>query len=861
VSWFRWVALERVDDTVIHLTVVTRFLKNYRTKALLCLLFALFIGIYFWSPLIEARFSIIDDHDIVSFIGQRERLPLSEIPKVMLDRTEIGKWGAEQRFRPSYYSLYLLQASVFGKHPSAWYTFNIVIALLFYVVLAIVGLRITAPIVVFGFLSYELSQSYWADIFARLGVGETYDVLGVSICAIGVMLGLRKNFTGVACALVAIGIVIAAGAKENFVLLAVVPLWILTMRASTVTAAGKLWLIGAMLYSVVIAAIVFAGVYNAGHDYYDHSISPTNTLHLIVQFFQKIDVWVWILSCALFWLIIRVAEHKGLLRPAVSQKLKAYVAAAVILLLVYSSQFVFYSGDFLYNEGRYLFPTVLARDVSILIASIIITKLIVGNTGRSSWGAVASLITAGCFLFATVAGWDWDHNRLSAQQRVIESKEFTGKVQAGAAFLKEHPSAALILNSHSAWDFEPVYSINQYMRAAGISNPIALKINNYSSDALRRDSNPLVPVLAADLEDVQAKGGKGGWSGFVPLESIPKKAGCYSYGLYGPPAANCVAGEIIWPPGKSVEQISYDGQILSFARDGNGSNYLRSGWSQAEDWGVWSDGPTATVVLADAALAGKPNVELAIEARGFVKQGQTNQRVHVRVNGVDAGELLLGWDITSTSLAIPAEALKSSLLQIELVPETPISPATAGISSDQRLLGIGLKSLQLGAVQPKEVKQDVKPDQFSYEGQILSFARDGNGSNYLRSGWSQAEDWGVWSDGPIATVVLADAALAGKPNVELAIEARGFVTQSQPKQRVSVRVNGVDAGELSLRWDITSTSLQVPAQALQSSLLQIELVPETPISPATTGASSDQRLLGIGLKSLQLRDITTQVRQ
>jgi hypothetical protein len=34
----------------------------------------------------------------------------------------------------------------------------------------------------------------------------------------------------------------------------------------------------------------------------------------------------------------------------------------------------------------------------------------------------------------------------------------------------------------------------------------------------------------------------------------------------------------------------------------------------------------------------------------------------------------------------------------ELVPETPISPATAGTSPDKRLLGIGLKSLQLKGV-------------------------------------------------------------------------------------------------------------------------------------------------------------------
>jgi hypothetical protein len=159
--------------------------------------------------------------------------------------------------------------------------------------------------------------------------------------------------------------------------------------------------------------------------------------------------------------------------------------------------------------------------------------------------------------------------------------------------------------------------------------------------------------------------------------------------------------------------------------------------------------------------------------------------------------------------------------------------------------------------QIEEVKPDQFLDQFRYDGQILSFATGGNGSNYLRSGWSQTEDWGAWSDGPSATVLLADAALAGKQNVELVIEARGFVSQSQPKQRVRVRVNGADAGELLLDWDITSTSLQVPTEAMRSSVLQIELVPETPMSPATIGTSSDKRLLGVGLKSLQLRDGTT----
>jgi LPS sulfotransferase NodH len=191
--------------------------------------------------------------------------------------------------------------------------------------------------------------------------------------------------------------------------------------------------------------------------------------------------------------------------------------------------------------------------------------------------------------------------------------------------------------------------------------------------------------------------------------------------------------------------------------------------------------------------------------------------------------------------------IKRGALERMIRSSSPYSHPTCGLND---IAGFR-ESLKRRAFLP----EDVKPEQFSYDGQILSFAGDGNGSKYLLSGWSKAEGWGVWSDGPVATVVLADAALASKGNVQLVIEARGFVTLSQPTQRVQVRVNGADVGELWLGWDIRSGSLQVPAEALTSSLLQIDLVPQTPISPEKTGTSSDKRLLGVGLKSLQLREL------
>src|SRR5262245_33584601 len=117
----------------------------------LCLLFTVLTSLYYWSPLLRAQWSMQDDHDIFRFIGQREQLPLGEIPNVLATKTEIGAMGALLRFRPSYFVLHLFQSSIFGKHPSAWYAVHIAMAVVFSSVLCVVALRVASPIVVLGF--------------------------------------------------------------------------------------------------------------------------------------------------------------------------------------------------------------------------------------------------------------------------------------------------------------------------------------------------------------------------------------------------------------------------------------------------------------------------------------------------------------------------------------------------------------------------------------------------------------------------------------------------------------------------------------------------------------------------------------
>jgi hypothetical protein len=655
-----------------------------------CLLFTVLTSLYYWSPLLRAEWSMADDHDIFRFIGERDHLPLREIPNVLATKTEIGAMGSLLRFRPSYFALTVLQSSIFGKHPSAWYALHIAVAVIFAGVLCGAALRVASPIVVLGFMGYELSREYWGDIFARLGAGEAYAALGLAIVVLAVMTGLSRKFTGGVCAAVAIGSAIAAGSKENFVLLAAVPVWLLCRRPSTVTVTGKAWLVIGALYSLFIAIVVLRGVSHAGHDFYFHAISIGNSLQAFGQTLQQATVWIWIGGVSALWLTVRLQHQRGRIGSAESQILNRYVLALVLLLILYASQIVFYSGQDVIDKGvRYLFPQALAKDFALLLAVTVILRVVDAPEGGSRSGVRLAVICATCFL---LGAWpDLNQNHLSAVDRVEASREWTKKVHDGVTYLKDHPSAGLILNSHDPLDIEPVNAITEMMRSDGVVNPIAIQINGYSSVALEHSADPLLPVLARQLEEIQAQGRAGGT--FDPLARISTLANCYSFGLNGPPATRCERAEI-WPSGQFVLP-EYSGGILSFRKRGNGVRYLASGWSQPEAWGIWSDGPVATVVVKGVSTAVHENMQLVINARGFVVQRKDRQMVHVRINDQEAGVLALGWDIGSTRLAVPSEALPSHVWKIELVPDSPLSPAVLGRSSDRRRLGIGLASLEL----------------------------------------------------------------------------------------------------------------------------------------------------------------------
>lgn len=121
---------------------------------------------------------------------------------------------------------------------------------------------------------------------------------------------------------------------------------------------------------------------------------------------------------------------------------------------------------------------------------------------------------------------------------------------------------------------------------------------------------------------------------------------------------------------------------------------LVSGWGRVEDWGAWSEGAEAEVLLRVPPEARA----LSIEAAAFVQPSHTSQRVEVSINGVAA----LSTQFTrlqDNTLELP---LTSAMREVSGVdgqvrvhfhfPDA-ISPKALGLGTDERVMALGLKSL------------------------------------------------------------------------------------------------------------------------------------------------------------------------
>ena len=471
---------------------------------------------------LQALWGIIDDHEIMLFLGEDGKLPLHEIPSWLM-QTEVGAWGAHARYRPTYYLLRLLETAVWGKNPMLWYACRVVL-----VGLAMVIWRrlVTGPLGKLGaalLCMYTLTFPYWDEFTGRLGPSETYVIIGLPIYIAGVAAAVRAEWKRpleklLANGAILVGAIICIGSKENLLLLALPSAYLLVRAARRRDAMLFASAAGSLLFGAFVAGSILFSVSKTGLDIYDKPVAVGLRLAEIVAVLRNRHF------VTPFSMLVAVDFGVGalLLLPRWTRQQRNSIRRAAFwlasLCLVFAAQLVYYNADWPVTIMRYGYPGLLYYPASILILYGLARDLLSGYTteGAAQVALRASLLASLVVVIIYHEGYAGAIRAMEAN--VASTTEFTTRLERLVERLNQDDRLQVVVESSSTEDYEPVYGYPRFLRAYRIRNPMFLRLNGYSSDSF---SEGLDRRLAAELEATSSHGG----SGYLPLSTLEEQPG------------------------------------------------------------------------------------------------------------------------------------------------------------------------------------------------------------------------------------------------------------------------------------------------------------------------------------------------
>lgn len=151
--------------------------------------------------------------------------------------------------------------------------------------------------------------------------------------------------------------------------------------------------------------------------------------------------------------------------------------------------------------------------------------------------------------------------------------------------------------------------------------------------------------------------------------------------------------------------------------------------------------------------------------------------------------------------------------------------------------------------------QTKKMDRNTRINEIIDFSKDGRGpiTSYLNNHWYDRENWGIWSDGRNADLLITIP--HGSPK-RIVFTVNTLITPNHPEQALEIWVNGIFQKKLVLITPENNLiDVVIPPAVDDSKPLQIEFRTPGAVSPIKAGISSnDTRILGIGLRTAEFKE-------
>jgi len=135
------------------------------------------------------------------------------------------------------------------------------------------------------------------------------------------------------------------------------------------------------------------------------------------------------------------------------------------------------------------------------------------------------------------------------------------------------------------------------------------------------------------------------------------------------------------------------GEKIIFSSQSRGrADFMLDGWGYGEDWGTWAVAPQSKLIFNFP--SSKPK-KIVINARAFLAPTHHQQEIEVWGNGSMLGKAILKkFDANQIELTLPDQVIANPILNLEFRSINAVSPKDMGLSADERLLGIGLQSIQ-----------------------------------------------------------------------------------------------------------------------------------------------------------------------
>lgn len=522
------------------------------------ILFCVALSVYLLGGLLDAQWSVYGDHELRSYwIGHRS-LGLVDIPRIMM-QTEVGHPGEFTRYRPTNYLMYASEGVLWGDNPLWLHGARVLNLMLFLVFIAAALRRYFSSLVTVGLCALLMTAHYWKYVLIGFSANEQY-ILLVAPWFLWAYFRVyprpaqqRPSVPDPGLAwwlLCCVSAVLLAGIKENMTLVLLPLLWLgwLTWRRDRRLNFRIVLLMLACLGIAFIVAAVIVGVRHVGADFYGNSVSLGHRLYTLAAQagYYPMPLMLFVLLCLGLLGYLRIRSTEGSAAwPVFSAYARSLFRLQAGLILLSLAHIFFYDGWPL--DTRYAFP---GEFFVFLTGAIVLHAAQEALRAWRPWWRVRAELLSGLALIAAAVFIGYSDVRNQVNSFTAASREFTQTLDRIVAQAKANPAVAIVVESATPYDLEPVFSINRFLLSYGVDNPIYLRLHDLRAASF--PNNPFFHGMIRTLEHLSVHGevSSADSAGTLPSPFLARfarfdqfKSGqrCFSIQLAKAPTPGCTA--------------------------------------------------------------------------------------------------------------------------------------------------------------------------------------------------------------------------------------------------------------------------------------------------------------------------------